>query len=227
MKTSGNGANGIFRILIADEYPIFREGVRKVFQDAADIQIAAESEDVGEILDLVKEADPDVLLMDAAMPGPLGMEVLRELGAMERGVRTILITAPSEAIGVTEAVQLGVRGIITREITPEQLIKCIRAVAEGQFWLGQTQVADLVKELLSPEPRAQKNGNGRFSLTPRELEVVKKIAAGYTNRDIARELAISEQTVKHHVSSIFDKIGVSTRLELALFAVEHLQATTA
>lgn len=225
--TMGNGADGPIGILIADGYPIFREGFRKTFQDPEDIRIAGESGDGWETLNLVQQADPDVLLMDASITGLSGLEVLRRLKGMDCCVRTILISDSPEAIELGEAVQLGVRGIITREITPEQLVKCVRAVSEGQFWLGQGQVADLIKELVSPEPRAKKNGNGRFALTPRELEVAEKIAAGCTNKDIARELGISEQTVKHHVSSIFDKVGVSTRLELALFAVEHLQGETA
>jgi DNA-binding NarL/FixJ family response regulator len=129
----------------------------------------------------------------------------------------VLLTAAIESHQVLEAVRLGVRGVVQKDAATELLLKAIRTVMSGQYWVGREKVADIVELLRRPTPTGRKN----FGLTPRELEIVGTVVSGFSNRDIAQKLKVSEDTVKHHLTNIFNKTGVSSRLELALFAINH------
>ncbi len=210
------------RILIADDHPILRDGLRKLLEAEPGFEVVGEAADGGEAVQLVQKVKPDILLLDLAMPKMPGLETLRELMGSAASVRTILLTAAIEKRQIVEALQLGARGIVMKESATEVLLKSIRSVMAGQYWIGRESVSNLVKTLQDlaasggEEPRRK-----TFGLTPREKEVITSIVSGYTNRDIAQKFSISEQTVKHHLTNIFDKLGVSSRLELALFAVNH------
>jgi DNA-binding NarL/FixJ family response regulator len=158
------------------------------------------------------------------MPRVTGLGALQKLEAAGSSVRTILLTAQIERAEIVTALQLGARGVVLKEVATQTLLKCIQCVTEGQYWVGRAGVADLVQTLR--EMTAASNGNDEekrplFSLTKRELDIVGAIVKGLTNKDIARAFSISEDTVKHHLTNIFNKAGVSNRLELALFAVHH------
>ena len=156
------------------------------------------------------------------MPRRGGMEVLRELAASNIPLRTLLLTAAIDKSQIVQALKLGAYGVILKESTTQQLFESIRAVMAGQFWIGRESVSDVVRALRGlTAPAAAGEAAKDFGLTRRELEIVAMIIAGYSNPDIAQRCSISEQTVKHHVSNIFNKLGVSNRLELALFAVNH------
>jgi len=156
------------------------------------------------------------------MPRVPGLEALAELARSSTPVRTVLLTAAIERAQIVEALQLGARGIVLKESATQLLLKSIRSVMAGQYWVGHESVSDLVATLRDlMAPAAGEERKKTFGLTPRELEIVSTIVAGYTNKDIAQKFSISEQTVKHHLTNIFDKLGVSNRLELALFAVNH------
>lgn len=210
------------RILIADDHPILRDGLRKLLEAEPGFAVVGEAADGGEAVQLVQKVKPDILLLDLAMPKMPGLETLRELTGSAATVRTILLTAAIEKKQIVEALQLGARGIVMKESATEVLLKSIRSVMAGQYWIGRESVSNLVKTL---QELADSGGEGprqkTFGLTPREKEVITSIVSGYTNRDIAQKFSISEQTVKHHLTNIFDKLGVSSRLELALFAVNH------
>jgi DNA-binding NarL/FixJ family response regulator len=157
------------------------------------------------------------------MPRRTGIEALRELATATVPVRTILLTAAIEPPQVVEALQLGARGIVLKSVGVAQLlVKSIHAVMAGQYWVGHESVTDLVKALREFLPRELEASQKKtFGLTSREIEIVAKIVLGYTNKDVAQEFSISEDTVKRHLTNIFDKLGVSNRLELALFALKH------
>jgi DNA-binding NarL/FixJ family response regulator len=157
------------------------------------------------------------------MPRLAGLDTLRELGSASTPVRTIVLTASIEKEQIAQALQLGARGIVLKDAPTDVLLASIRTVMNGQFWVGQEKVADLVDILKSylPQETDTKNAKKTFGLTVRELDVVAAIVSGFTNREIAQKFSISEQTVKHHLRNIFDKVGVSNRLELALFAINH------
>jgi DNA-binding NarL/FixJ family response regulator len=136
-------------------------------------------------------------------------------------VRTILLAATVEKAQILRALQLGARGVVQKESATQLLFKCIRSVMAGQFWVGRESVTDLVQYLQSLAASGGGGPAADYDLTPREQEILMAIVAGYTNKDIAQKLSISVETVKHHLTNIFDKLGVSNRLELALFAIER------
>lgn len=212
------------RILIADDHPLFRDGLRRLLQSEPGFEVVGEASDGDELLGLIRKAKPDILLLDLSMPRRDGMAVLRELAAAKIPVRTLLLTAAIDQGQIVQALRLGAYGVILKESTTQRLFDSIRCVMSGQYWVGRESVSDLVKALRSAggPPDAGAGLRARdFGLTPREMEIVTLVVAGYSNPDIAQRCSISEQTVKHHVSNIFDKLGVSNRLELALFAVNH------
>lgn len=210
------------RILIADDHPIFRDGLRKLLEAEPGLKVVGEACDGAEAVAMARQLTPDILLLDLAMPRLPGIEALRELVSTPTPVRTILLTAAIERAQIVEALQLGARGVVLKESATQMLLRSIRTVMAGQYWVGRESVSDLVATLRDLMPSGGEQARQKlFGLTPRELQVVSAIVAGYTNKDIAQKFTISEQTVKHHLTNIFDKLGVSTRLELALFAVNH------
>ena len=212
------------RVLIADDHPIFRQGLRTILEAEDGFVVVAEAADGNEAVRLARDFQPDVLLLDLAMPGVSGMEALAELAAAPTPVRTIMLTAAIEKAEIVKALQLGAAGVVLKSSPTDLLFKSIRSVMAGQHWIGREAVTDLVQALrtaASPSPAPVKASRRRFGLTARELEITGAVVAGFRNREIAEKLSLSEDTVKHHLSNIFDKVGASNRLELALFAVEH------
>jgi two-component system, NarL family, nitrate/nitrite response regulator NarL len=210
------------RIVIADDHPIFRDGLKRLLEAEREFKIVGEACDGVEAVKLARQLKPEVLLLDLAMPRRPGLEALREISSDPSSVRVILLTAAAERQQIVEALQLGARGVVLKDSATQILLKSIRAVMSGEYWVGRESVSNLVQYLRTlidssnTHPRQKKYG-----LTPRELEIISAVVAGYANKEIAQHFKISEDTVKHHLSNIFDKLGVSTRLELALFAVNQ------
>jgi two-component system nitrate/nitrite response regulator NarL len=217
MSTRATSEAKAIRIVIADDHPIFRDGLRRLLETEPDLRVVAEAADGLEAVQMVDHHKPDLLLLDLAMPRRPGLEVARQLAETTHSARIILLTAAIESHQVLEAIRLGVRGVVQKDAATELLLKAIRTVMAGQYWVGREKVADIVELLRRPAPSARKN----FGLTPRELEIVGTVVSGFSNRDIAQKLKVSEDTVKHHLTNIFNKTGVSSRLELALFAINH------
>jgi two-component system nitrate/nitrite response regulator NarL len=208
------------RILIADDHSIFRDGVRKLLEAEGGFNVVGEATNGIEALDLVNQLRPDVLLLDISMPRLTGLEVLRRLSKETAPLRTILLTASVEKSEIIEALLLGAHGVVPKQSASRMLFKSIRTVMAGEFWVSRDMVSDLVETLRGPSNSGHA-GAKTMGLTRRELEVIAAVVEGQVNKDIAQTFHISEYTVKHHLTRIFDKLGVSNRVELAMFAVNH------
>ncbi len=211
------------RLVIADDHPIFRDGLRRLLEAEPGMTVIGEAKDGAEAVKLARQLKPDILLLDLAMPKHPGLEALRELSTGgANSVRVILLTAAAEKDQIVQALQLGARGIVLKDSATQLLLKAIHTVMAGEYWVGRQSVSNLVQYLQTQVQAASDSARQKkFGLTPREIEIVSAVVAGFANKEIAEYFKISEDTVKHHLSNIFDKLGVSTRLELALFAVNQ------
>lgn len=204
------------RLLIADGHTLFREGLRRLI-DKSDtgVVVIGEAADGSETLTRVDALRPDVLVLDLVLSKLDGFEVLRRIKPIQ-DVRTIILTAEMREQEFAQALQLSVRGIVLKHAPFEELIDCIRLVSSGGSWIKQDSPANPSSgrraSAVQPIPK-------RRHITAREMEIINTVAAGYSNKEIAAQLSISEQTVKHHLANIFTKTGTSNRVELIHFAI--------
>ncbi len=211
---------GPIRIVVADDHPIFREGLRRLLEAEARFHVVGQARDGLEAVQQVEALRPDVLLLDLAMPGAGGVEALQEIAERRLQVKVILLTASIDTTDSVRVLQLGARGVILKECATHLLCKCLDTVTSGGYWVGHERVSDIVQHLRAGVGRTQAPSPAAM-LTKRELQIVAAILGGASNKDIGQQFNLSEQTVKNHLSHIFDKVGVSNRLELALYALHH------
>jgi DNA-binding NarL/FixJ family response regulator len=223
-KKSASSSTGLatIRIVVADDHPVVRFGVKNMLQNEPGFEVVGEAEDGDDAITQTLELEPDILLLDLLMPRLPGLEAMRAIMTKSPRVKIVLLTSTISTQQVIEALQIGARGILLKEAVVGDLAQALRAVLSGDYWIGGERVANLLKALQGLQAQAAAVPERKtYGLTPRELEVVTCIVEGCSNRDIAKQFSISEETVKRHLSNVFDKTGVSTRLELALFAIAH------
>ena len=210
------------RIVVADDHPVVRFGVKNMLMNEPGFEVVGEAEDGDDAITQTIELEPDILLLDVLMPRLPGLEAMRAIMTKSPRVKIVLLTATISPQQIIEALQIGARGIVLKDSVAGDLSEALRAVLGGDYWIGGERVANLLKALHELMAQAAAVPERKtYGLTPRELEVVSCIVEGCSNKDIARQFTISEETVKRHLSNVFDKTGVSTRLELALFAIAH------
>jgi DNA-binding NarL/FixJ family response regulator len=214
-------ATPAIRILLADDHPVVRIGVRNMLQADPGFEVVGECGDGDEAITGTLDLLPDILLLDLYMPRLPGLEAMRAIMSGSPSVKIILLTATISTQQIIEALQIGARGIVLKDALADHLTSAIRSVIGGDYWIGGRRVVNLVGALHELMQQAAAPDRKTYGLTPREMEVVGCIVEGCSNRDIAKQFGLSEETVKRHLSNIFDKTGVSTRLELAMFAIAH------
>jgi DNA-binding NarL/FixJ family response regulator len=214
-------ATPAIRILLADDHPVVRIGLRNMLQADRSFEVVGECGDGDEAITQTLELLPDILLLDLYMPRLPGLEAMRAIMSGSPTVKIVLLTSTISTQQIIEALQIGARGIVLKDALADHLTSAIRAVISGDYWIGGKRVVNLVGALHELMQKAAVPDRKTFGLTPREMEVVGCIVEGCSNRDIAKQFTLSEETVKRHLSNIFDKTGVSTRLELAMFAIAH------
>lgn len=212
----------VWRILIADDHALLRDALRRLLESEPGMEVVGEAADVGHVIESARTLQPDIILLDLAMPGGSGLDAIEPLLQQSPDSRIIVLSASISREQVVKAMQAGARGIALKECTSGDLMDGIRLVTEGRYWVAgdcMNSLVEAIRDEAALDAPARKSKD--FGLTRRELEIVGLVVAGYSNPEIARKCAISEQTVKHHMSNIFDKVGMYNRVELALFAVSH------
>jgi two-component system nitrate/nitrite response regulator NarL len=207
------------RIVIADEYPIFRDGLRRLLETDSSLHIVGEAAVGSAAVALVRELHPDILLLCPASAAESASETLRQLAESGVPVRTILLLRSIDMPEVADALQFGACGILSKDSAADVLFESIENVMAGHIWVGHERAADIAVGMRRfATARRQEQ---RFGLTRREQEILRAVIDGDRNKEIARRLSISENTVKRHMMHIFNKVGASSRVELALFAAHH------
>jgi DNA-binding NarL/FixJ family response regulator len=231
-----NGPSGLgtpskskIRIVVADDHPIFRDGLCRLLALEEDFEVVAQAEDGRQVLDVLQQHEPDILLLDLKMPGLDGLATLQRLQIAKNKTRVIVLTASDDKNEFVQAMKLGTSGIVLKQTATELLIKSIRKVHAGEIWLDSHTTAAVIRQFVANDeaparslpPAPPTRERERSPLSQREREIVALVAQGFKNKEMAEKMFISEQTVKNHLHNIFDKLGVSDRLELALYAIHN------
>ena len=206
------------RVIVADDHPLIVDGVAHIFEANSDFALLARCSNGDEALAAARNLRPDVAVLDLRMPGCSGLEVLRELSREKSSTRVVLLTADIGDEETLDAVRLGVGGIVLKGSPAQQLLQAVRTVAAGREFVDEGSIRGALDRMLRREAGA---AEVRRLLTAREIEIVKMVAAGLRNREIADQLSISEATVKIHIHSVYRKLGISGRVELSNYAHAH------
>ena len=224
----GTASGAKIRIVVADDHPIFRDGLCKLLALEEDFEVVAQAQDGRQVLEVLQQHEPDILLLDLKMPGLDGLGTLQRLQAVKNKTRVIVLTASDDKNEFVQAMRFGTSGIVLKQTATELLIKSIRKVHAGEIWLDSHTTAAVIRQFVAadePPPQMAPASSGRererSPLSQREREIVALVAQGFKNKEMAEKMFISEQTVKNHLHNIFDKLGVSDRLELALYAIHN------
>jgi two-component system NarL family response regulator len=209
------------RVLIADDHALFRRGLNMVLEPESGIEVVAEAEDGEEAVAVAESETPDVVLMDVRMPRVSGIEAARRLREVLPSVKILMLTVSDEEEDLYEAIKAGANGYLLKEISIEEVAEAIRSVVNGQSLISPSMASKLLSEFTTLSRRAEGRQLPVPRLTERELQVLKLVAQGLSNRDIAEQLFISENTVKNHVRNILEKLQLHSRMEAVVFAVRE------
>ena len=221
------GARAI-KVLVIENQPLFRDGITRLLSEQPDLQVVGSTDNQADAADYIRKVKPDIALVGWPGGSPNCQRVFAAIEEFKAPTRVIMLVSDDRKEDFVEAVRQGCSGIVPRQSSTELMLKSIRKVHAGEFWLDRITTADVIRRLVhkgSPVAANGARGSGRrqnaSALSTRELEIVVLIARGFKNKEMAERMFISEQTVKNHLHNIFDKLGVSDRLELALYAIHN------
>jgi len=207
------------RVILADTQAIYRVGTKKIFALEDDIRVVAQAENLGQVLAAAAKFPADVLLFEAAI-SPNSPEAISEVLKRASSLKVIVLSPENDEDTTVEYFRRGVRGLLPRSIAPEMLVKCVRKVAAGETWIDNQSVNWVIEayraqaaQLTSPRPKTK--------LSDKELLIISCVTQGMRNKEIASEIGTTEQVVKNYLRKVYDKLGVSDRLELALYCIHH------
>jgi len=206
----------IVSIVIADDHAFLREGIKKTIQDEIDMKIVGEASNANEAMAIIKDLDPDVVIMDISMPGKSGLEVLKDLKAMKKKYRILILSMHPEDRFAIRALKAGAAGYLTKESAPDELVKAIRTVLTGRKYVSKAlaeKLADILSDDMDKQPHEL--------LSDREYEVFIKIASGKKAVDIASEISISVHTVNTYRARILEKLNMNSNVELTQYAMHN------
>ena len=209
------------RVVIADDHALVRSGLGALLHNEQGFEVAGLAADGEEALAITRQVKPDILLLDVSMPRLDGLGGIAALEDELDHVRVLLLSAGVSTEVEAKAVALGARGLILKGASADLLFRSLRGVMAGEYWVRRDAIGDLVRALEHAAPRRARSARKLFGLSNREIAIVQLVAGGYSNKEIAAAVGLSAETIKHHISSIFDKAGVSSRVELTTFAFAH------
>jgi DNA-binding NarL/FixJ family response regulator len=218
---TSTGAESPIRVVLADPHALFRRGVRLVLDDERDIEVVGECADGLEAVDRIVELVPDLVLMDVTMPGVSGIEATRRVRSLVPSVKVAILTVSESDDDLFAAVRAGATGYLLKEVSIEELPDAVRAVARGHSLISPSMASRLLGEFNALSRRVEEQRGTAPRLSDRELEVLRLVARGLSNKDIAAELVIAENTVKNHVRNILEKLQLRSRMEAAMYAVRE------
>ena len=210
------------RVLVVDDHALFRRGLQTILEQEPDLELVGEASDGAEAVEKAQELMPDVVLMDVRMPKRSGIEATTQIKDLLPHVKILMLTISDEEADLYDAIKAGASGYLLKEIPIEEVADAIRSV-----WAGQSRISpSMASKLLSEFSAMAKGGNDRPQvptpkLTDREMEVLQLVAKGLNNRDIAKQLYISENTVKNHIRNILEKLHLHSRMEAVVYAVRE------
>ena len=210
------------RLVLIDDHTLFREGLRTILATEDDLEVVADADSAEDVVELVWQTRPDLVLLDIRMPQGNGLDAVPAILRIHSGTRVLVLTACDEKEEHLRAFRLGASGVILKDSARQTLMQAIHTVSTGQVWVDPRMTGALVEELshLGTDPGGfgARDENG---LTERELEIVRLVASGYKNKEVGHQLTISERTVKTHLTNIFQKLGVRDRVGLVMYALKH------
>jgi len=207
------------RILLADDHPMVRRGLRMVLDAEPDLEVTAEAGDGAEAVELALSDEVDLAVLDVAMPRMTGLQAAAELKRRRPELRSLMLSMYDSEQYFFEALKAGASGYVLKSAADRDLVEACRAAMRGEPFLYPAAVSALIRDFLDRASRGEATPSD--PLTPRELEVVKLVAEGYTTDEIAKELVVSKKTVEHHRSHILEKLGMRVRVELTLYAIRR------
>ena len=219
--TDGAGS-GAIRVVLVDDHALFRRGLELVLAEASDIEIVGQAADGDDAVRLVRELTPDVVLMDVRMPRMSGIEAARLIRDTVPGTKVVMLTVSDDEADLFASVRAGASGYLLKEVSIDEVAGAVRAVTRGHALISPSMAAKLLTEFNALAQRAdERQRSGAPKLTERELQVLKLVAKGMSNREIANELFIAENTVKNHVRNMLEKLGMHSRMEAVIYAMRE------